>query len=320
MAKLTLSRKGQVQNTFFLTGTEWLVGSNPACTIRIEAPSILPNHARITRNASQYRIAALADDGEIRVNHGHAGEHILRDGDTIHLGGYTLIFSADAMGLHEHISGAPGRAWLQVLNGIHQGRTIQLQNPVTRFGSAGDLTVMISRRSDGYYLSHLEGEEFPLVNQTVINETTWPLNQGDTIHMGKLRFGFFAEYEQAGTPREPADNGQRHFTRVSLHNPAIIATADSQWDTHLMDLSLSGALLEHPTGWTGKTGDCMRLKLLLADQSYLEVDAQIRQIDADRLGMSFIDLDETDRDEIRWLVEINLGDPALLQRELSEFL
>lgn len=320
MAKLTLSRKGQVLNSYFLTGTEWLVGSNPACTVRIEAPPILPNHARITRNASEYRIVAVAVDDEIRVNHGHAAEHILRDGDIIHLGGYSLEFSADAGGVRELTPVVPGRAWLQVLNGTHQGRTIRLQNPVTRFGSAGDLTVMISRRSDGYYLSHLEGDEFPLVNQTVISDTTWPLNQGDTIHMGKLRFGFFAEYEQPAAPRDTADNGQRHFTRVSLHNPAIIATGDTQWDTHLMDLSLSGALLEQPSGWTGKTGDRMRLKLQLADQSYLEVDAQIRQIDADRLGMSFIDLDDSDRDEIRWLVEINLGDPALLQRELSEFL
>ena len=117
-------------------------------------------------------------------------------------------------------------------------------------------------------------------------------------------------------PTEPID-GQRHFTRVSLHNPAIIATGDTQWDTHLMDLSLSGALLEQPSGWTGKTGDRMRLKLQLADQSYLEVDAQIRQIDANRLGMSFIDLDDSDRDEIRWLVEINLGDAEMLGRELS---
>ena len=50
MAKLTLSRKGQLHNTYFLTGSEWLVGSNPACTVRIDSPSILPNHARIIRD------------------------------------------------------------------------------------------------------------------------------------------------------------------------------------------------------------------------------------------------------------------------------
>ena len=319
MAKLTLSRKGQLHNTFFLTGTQWLVGSNPACPVRIEAPSILPNHARITRNAREYRIAAVSDDFGICVNHGHASEHILRDGDIIHLGGYTLIFSADTIGAAGQTAAVPSRAWLQVQNGTHQGRIIQLKNPVTRFGSAGDLTVMISRRTDGYYLSHLEGSELPLVNQTPINDTTWPLNQGDTIHMGRLRFGFFAEYDQNLPSGEAPDNGQRHCTRVSLHNPAIIVAGEARWDTRLVDLSLSGALLEHPSGWRGKTGDYFRLRLLLADQSYLEVGAQVRQIDRDRLGMAFVDLDEADRDEIRWLIEINLGDTDLLQRELSEF-
>ena len=321
MAKLTLSYKGQLQNTFFLTGTDWLIGSNPACPIRIDAPTILPNHARITRNAGRYHIAALSEPGELCVNHGDVHEHTLRDADIIHLGGYTLVFSTDALGTADPGMGRPVRAWLQVLNGTHQGRGIELENPVTRFGSAGDLTVMISRRNDGYYLSHLEGDEFPLVNQTVITDTTWPLNQGDIIHMGKFKFGFFAEYEADKETGAPETAGtQRHFTRVSLHNPAIIATTDTQWDTHLIDLSLSGALLGHPSGWMGNTGDHYTLKLLLADQSYLEVEAQVRQIDADRLGMAFIDLDEADRDEIRWLVELNLGDAALLKRELSEFI
>ena len=319
MAKLILSRKGQLQNTYILTGTQWLVGSNPACPVRIRDPYILPNHARISLNAGVYRIAAVSEDDEIRVNHGHAREHVLRDGDIIHLGGHTLIFSADTPGVAGHSEATPSRAWLEILNGRHRGRIINLQNPVTRFGSAGDLTVMISRRTDAYYLSYLEGDELPRINQTAIHDTPWPLNPGDTIHMGKLQFGFFADYAHAPSQEEPTANGQRHCSRVTLHNPAIIVVDEARWDTRLMDLSLSGALLEHPNGWMGRTGDSCTLMLQLADQSYLEVDAEVRQIDSDRLGMAFVDLDESDRDEIRWLVEINLGDTDLLQRELSEF-
>jgi hypothetical protein len=319
MAKLTLSRKGLRQNTWILKGTEWLVGSNPACPVRICDPAILPNHARISRNAGVYRIAAISDDHEIRVNHGHAREHVLRDGDIIHLGGYTLIFSADTLGAAGHTEVTPSRAWLEILNGRHRGRIIHLQNPVTRFGNAGDLTVMISRRTDAYYLSYLEGNELPRINQTTIHDTPWPLNPGDTIHMGRLSFGFFADYDHTPPQGEVTANGQRHCSRVTLHNPAIIVADEARWDTRLMDLSLSGALLEYPNGWRGQTGDSCTLMLQLADQSYLEVDAQVRQVDSDRLGMAFVDLDESERDEIRWLVEINLGDTDLLQRELSEF-
>ena len=318
MAKLTLSRKGQLYNTFFLTGTEWLVGSNPDCPVRLDAHGILPHHARISRHGGEYRVTALSNATGIRVNHGHAREHVLRDGDIIYLGGYTLTFSADAHGTAGHMPVAPARAWLQVLNGTHQGRIFQLQHPVTRFGSAGDLTVMISRRRDGYYLSHLEGDELPQVNQTVINDTPWQLNQGDTIRMGGLRFGFFAEYEQSEQPAGVPGDSQRHCTRVSLHNPATIVANGDQWDTRLMDLSLSGALLEHPGDWMGKTGECYLLRLLLADQLCLEVDVQVRQITPDRIGMAFVELDEADRDEICGLVERKLGNTDLLQRELSE--
>jgi pSer/pThr/pTyr-binding forkhead associated (FHA) protein len=320
MTRLTLSYKDRRQHTYFLTGSDWQIGSHPDCQIRIDKPGILPIHARLKYTDGRYHLTAESGAGMLRMNHGEVDEHTLHDGDIIYLGDCSLMFTADAPVTGKHGSSRPARAWLQVLNGAHRGRTIQLENPVTRFGSAGDLTAMISRRADGYYLSHLEGDEIPQVNQTAINDTTWPLKQGDTIRMGKLSFGFFIGHESRGSRHEPADAGQRQFTRVSLHQPVSIASDEARWDTRLLDLSLSGALLKHPAGWTGKTGDRFTLRLQLADLSYLEVGAQVRQINADRLGMAFTDLDEAVRDGIRGLVEINLGDPALLQRELSEFL
>jgi hypothetical protein len=317
MAKLTLSRKGQPDGAYSLTGTDYLLGSNPDCAIRLPGAGILPRHARITCNAGRYRIAAGAGAG-LHVNQHLAGEHDLHDGDVIQLGDYTLTFRDDSRDSPAQPSTAATQAWLQVLNGRHRGRIILLQEAVTRFGMAGDLTVMISRRNNGYYLSHLEGEAVALVNQTAINDTVWPLHQGDTIHMGKLRFGFFVRHESDGAPGADSDR-QRHCARVSLHSPAIITGDRRRWETRLIDLSLSGALLEHPSGWDGKTGDCFRLNLQLAGHSGLEVAAEVRQIMASRLGMAFVDLDDTGRNEIRRLMENNLGDTGLLQPGRSEF-
>jgi hypothetical protein len=229
-----------------------------------------------------------------------------------------MTFRDDSRDSPAQSATAATQAWLQVLNGKHRGRIILLQEAVTRFGMAGDLTVMISRRNNGYYLSHLEGEALALVNQTAINDTVWPLHQGDTIHMGKLRFGFFVRHATAGVP-DAGSNRQRHCARVSLHSPAIITGDSRRWETRLIDLSLSGALLEHPSGWTGKTGDCFRLSLQPAGHSGLEVAAEVRQIKTSRLGMAFIDLHDSDRSEIRRLIENNLGDTALLRPGLSEF-
>jgi hypothetical protein len=60
------------------------------------------------------------------------------------------------------------------------------------------------------------------------------------------------------------------------------------------------------------------LRVQLANMSYFSTEVVIRQVDRDRLGMAFADLDEHGRDVIRWLMEINLGDNPLLTRELSD--
>ena len=229
-----------------------------------------------------------------------------------------MTFRHDSLSTPAQPATAATHAWLQVLNGRHRGRIILLQEPVTRFGMAGDLTVMISRRNNGYYLSHLEGEALALVNHAAINDTVWPLHQGDTIHMGKIRFGFFLRHAADRAP-DTGSNNQRHCTRVSLHSPAIITGGSHQWETRLIDLSLSGALLEHPYGWSGKTGDCFRLSLQPAGHSGLEVAAEVRQVKSSRLGMAFVDLDDSERNEIRRLVESSLGDTDRLQPGRSEF-
>ena len=55
-------------------------------------------------------------------------------------------------------------AYLKVMGGKSRGRVIRLTGAVTRFGKTGSIAVMISRRNNGYYLSHLEGEALALVN------------------------------------------------------------------------------------------------------------------------------------------------------------
>jgi PilZ domain len=279
-------------------------------------------HARITCDGRIYRLAATTHNGELQINHGHSHQHLLQDGDTVILGAYTLVFSDEHSHLHLHTDTPSPHGALRILGGKHQGRLINLDNPVTRFGSAGSLAAMISRREDGYYLSHLEGEAFPQVNRVTIGEDAYPLNAGDRIAMGGLEFEYNVETSQyAGETAQDKSAGstsQRHFTRISLHAPALLSTLDEEWGTRLIDLSLTGALVELPDGWVGRTGMHYTLRVQLANHSYFSTEVVIRQPDGDRLGMAFADLDEHGRDIIRWLMEINLGDTALLKHELSD--
>ena len=323
MAKLTLSLGSNPLKSLFLTGRGILIGADPACDISIDDLSLRPVHARIAYTGSGYHLAATVGDEELQVNHGSVHEHPLQDGDVIFLGGYTLVFTDDPALVPGHLHAAltPQRGALRILGGKHRGRLIHLDNPVTRFGNAGSLAAMISRREDGYYLSHLEGGVFPQVNRVTIGEDAYPLNAGDRIAMGGIEFEYNLEPSPGpagGNPhKDPGTARQRHYTRVSLHAPAMLVTPEERWETRLIDLSLSGALVDLPDGWTGRTGTPYTLRVQLANQSYFSTEVITRQVDKDRLGMAFADLDEHGRDVIRWLVEINLGDTSLLRQELS---
>lgn len=324
MAKLILNLGSNRLESLFLTGRDILIGTDPACDILIEDESLRPVHARIIRTGKDYCLAATGENDKLLVNHSYSHEHLLQGGDAISLGGYTLVYSDDAVREPVHMNPAPQpyRGALRILGGIHQGRLIHLDNPVTRFGNAGSLAAMISRREDGYYLSHLEGEVFPQVNRVTIGEDAYPLNAGDRITMGGVDFEYHVEMEPDGPGADAQpDTGlasQRHFTRISLHAPAMLSTSGEVWETRLIDLSLSGALVELPDGWTGRTGTYYTLRVQLANHSYFSTDIVIRQVGRDRLGMAFADLDEHGRDVLRWLMEINLGDSSLLKRELSD--
>jgi predicted component of type VI protein secretion system len=324
MAKLTLSHGSKPLKTVFLTGREILIGSDPSCDIPIDEASVRPVHARITGSGNAYRVAAAAGSGELQINHGHAGERLLRDGDLIVFGAYTLAYADEQV--HTPVDLDPTapvpRGALRILDGAHRGRVIRLDNPVTRFGSAGSLAAMISRREDGYYLSHLEGEVFPQVNRVTIGEDAYPLNAGDRIAMGGLEFEYDIETPPAAadadSPAQDEALRQRHFTRISLNAPALLSTPEEEWETRLIDLSLTGALVELPEGWTGRTGSYYTLRVQLTNQSYFSTEVVIRQADGDRLRMCFAGLDQHGRDVIRWLMEINIGDTSLLKHELSD--
>ena len=322
MAKLTLCLGSKPLKSLILAGRNTLIGSDPSCDIAIDDLSLRSVHARITCDGRDYHLAATADTGELKINHGHSHEHLLKDGDAIVLGAYTLVFSDEHSHAHLHTSTPASRGALRILGGKHQGRLINLYSPVTRFGSAGSLAAMISRREDGYYLSHLEGEDFPQVNRVAIDEDAYPLNAGDRIAMGRLEFEYNVDTPkdagETAADKSAGTTGQRHFTRISLHAPALLSTLNEEWKTRLIDLSLTGALVELPDGWAVRTGMHYTLRVQLANHSYFSTEVVIRQADGDRLGMAFADLDEHGRDVIRWLMEVNPGDSSLLKHELSD--
>jgi hypothetical protein len=80
--------------------------------------------------------------------------------------------------------------YIQVQNGEFMGRIILLNRSLTRLGLSADTCAVIAHRSDGYYLSHLDGETPPFLNGASIGDRTMKLQDGDTIEVQGITMKF----------------------------------------------------------------------------------------------------------------------------------
>lgn len=211
MSKLTLSFKGQSLKLFSIRRGELFIGSDPTCEIYIDSLAVNAKHARVDTE-DQVSILHDLSTGEaegLSVNNQKVSQHTLKDGDVIQIGKHTLTYKYepiqdDDIDLTEmpslpqepQNSSSPQMArpgWLQIMTGQNLGKTLSLSRSMTNLGKPGIATALITRRSDGYFISHLEGKYPPLVGDQPIAEKNHKLNDGDTIQIGNVKMQFYLE-------------------------------------------------------------------------------------------------------------------------------
>jgi pSer/pThr/pTyr-binding forkhead associated (FHA) protein len=87
------------------------------------------------------------------------------------------------------------KAKLQVLSGAFAGRELELAKALTTLGRPGVQVAAITRRSDGFYIVHVESDKpdnYPLVNGTPIGAQARRLVDNDVIQLAGVKMGFFA--------------------------------------------------------------------------------------------------------------------------------
>ncbi|GMR08858.1 MAG: PilZ domain-containing protein [Gammaproteobacteria bacterium] len=119
----------------------------------------------------------------------------------------------------------------------------------------------------------------------------------------------------------PEDDIQdkRHFTRILFDAPVTVSNDEHRWVTFIIDLSLKGALLIVPEQWQGKVGDHMTLDIVLnSDGTEIQMQTSVAHVEGKHFGLKcdYIDIDSITH--LRRLIELNMGDITLLNRELGE--
>ena len=110
---------------------------------------------------------------------------------------------------------------------------------------------------------------------------------------------------------------RRHFTRVLFDAPALLTTGSGTFEVHVLDLSLKGALVQRLTGVALPSGaPCQLMVPLAATGKHIAMSAEVAHMDDLHLGLLCCSMDLDSMTHLRRLIELQLGDPALLQRDL----
>ena len=83
---------------------------------------------------------------------------------------------------------------LQVLNGPIAGKELELTKALITLGKPGTQVAVISRRPQGYFLTHIEGDgtndNFPVVNSAPIGPQAYAIQNGDIIELAGIKMEF----------------------------------------------------------------------------------------------------------------------------------
>jgi predicted component of type VI protein secretion system len=88
--------------------------------------------------------------------------------------------------------GAPKQiAIVQVLTGPNAGKELELVKNLTTLGKPGMQVAVLTRRPHGFFITHVEGEKFPLVNGQALTNQAHQLNEHDVIELAGVKMEFY---------------------------------------------------------------------------------------------------------------------------------
>lgn len=82
-------------------------------------------------------------------------------------------------------------AKLQVLNGANQGKELALTKALTTLGKPGVQVAVITKRPQGYFVTHVEGDRYPSVNGASVGAQAHPLNDHDVLELAGIKMEFY---------------------------------------------------------------------------------------------------------------------------------
>jgi len=84
-----------------------------------------------------------------------------------------------------------GGGTIQILSGPGAGKELSLSKPLTTLGKPGVQVAVIAKRPQGYFITHVEGANFPVVNGKTLDVQAHQLGDHDIIELAGVKMEFF---------------------------------------------------------------------------------------------------------------------------------
>lgn len=113
-------------------------------------------------------------------------------------------------------------------------------------------------------------------------------------------------------------SNRRQFTRFQFRTDARLYLPDGEFDVEVVDLSLKGALVRPQAGVFATVGSNGSLKIRLDEMGTLiNMEVTIVHRESSYFGLACREIDLDSVTHLRRLAEFNIGDEAILNRELN---
>jgi pSer/pThr/pTyr-binding forkhead associated (FHA) protein len=222
MPRLVLSLDGVVLREVPLTKDRTTIGRRSHNDLVIDNLAVSGEHAVMIMSGDDVYLEDLGSTNGTTVNGQPIKKHLLQHADTVEIGKYRLRFLGNGASeggtgsvdidtsqpLKREFYGpgpstiqirpagssleepAPATAMVKILSGANAGRELALVKALTTIGRPGHQVAVITRRPTGYFIAHVEGDIFPMVNGHNLGSAAHPLKDKDVIELAGVKMEF----------------------------------------------------------------------------------------------------------------------------------
>lgn len=111
---------------------------------------------------------------------------------------------------------------------------------------------------------------------------------------------------------------RRKFSRIPFEASATMSSPVGSWTAKLLDISLNGALITLPQNWQSSNNESYLLEINVAENIFkIKMEVTVTHIAENSIGLRCDHIDIDSVSHLRRLVELNVGDETILNRELA---